>query len=127
MNVGALFHDLLTRSRLECAPERAAIRADLLRTCRAAGATALEAQYDAYGDSGNIEDISFVPAGIIPVGETETRLADFLWRVAYDQHPGFENNEGGYGEIVWDLDADTISLDHAERYVEVSHTYSEDL
>ncbi len=127
MNVGAYFHDLLARSRSDCDLERAAIRADLLRACRAAGATALEAQYDAYGDSGNIEDLSFVPAGIIAVGATETRLADFLWQVAYDRHPGFENNEGGYGEIVWDLDADTISLDHADRYVEVSHTYSEDL
>ena len=105
----------------------ATIRADLLRACRATGATAVEATYDGYGDSGNIEDLAFVPTRIVPLGATGTRLADFLWQMAYDRHPGFENNEGGYGEVRWDLEADTISIDHAERYVEVSHTYSEGL
>ena len=127
MNVGSLFIDLVTsgHSDRNCGPTM--IRNDLLRACRAAGATMIKAQYDGYGDSGNVEDIVFIPTKLVAVGATETRLADFLWQMAYDRHPGFENNEGGYGEICWDLEADTISLDHADRYVEVNHTYSEGL
>ncbi|WP_342672154.1 DUF6878 family protein, partial [Neptunicoccus sediminis] len=40
---------------------------------------------------------------------------------------GFENNEGGYGTLTWDIAADSITLDHADRYVECSHSYDEGL
>ncbi len=42
-------------------------------------------------------------------------------------HPGFENNEGGFGELRWDLAADAIALDHGERVTEVAYSYDEGL
>ena len=53
--------------------------------------------------------------------------SDFAWSLAYHHHPGFENNEGGYGTLTWDLRNDSITLNHADRYVECSHSYDEGL
>ncbi len=105
--------------------ERSEERARLLAELRALGATALEAEYDGYGDSGNVEDITTVPA--LPNASAIPGLADFLWSVAYAEHPGFENNEGGGGTVTWDLAADRIDLDHYDNVVERVHSQAEDL
>ena len=49
-----------------------------------------------------------------------TRLQDMLWSTVYALHPGFENNEGGYGDIIWDLATDQIAIEHSERFVDVN-------
>ncbi len=56
-----------------------------------------------------------------------TAVGDFAWLLAYHHHPGFENNEGGYGTLTWDITGDSITLDHADRYVECSQSYDEGL
>ena len=91
------------------------------------GITEVTAEYEGYGDSGNIEDVTVQPVGIALPDELCTKLGDFAWSVAYHQHPGFENNEGGYGTLTWDVIADSITLDHADRYVECSHSFDEGL
>ena len=105
--------------------ERAEERARLLAELRALGATELEAEYDGYGDSGNVEAITTVPD--LPKVDAVPGLADFLWSVAYGEHPGFENDEGGGGTVTWDLVADRIDLDHYENVVERVSSQSEDL
>jgi len=105
--------------------ERCEERARLLAELRALGATALEAEYDGYGDSGNVEAITTVPD--LPKVDAVPGLADFLWSVAYAEHPGFENNEGGGGTVTWDLVADRIDLDHFDNVVERVHSQSEDI
>lgn len=138
--------------------ENAAIRAGLLSVLVGAGIDRIEAHYDAYGDSGNIESVDLLrkvshaplvegteiaaEASSIaleadsdlyqpvqgPLAETDmTRLEDFLWTMVYCLHPGFENNEGGYGDIVWDLPRDTIAIEHSERFVDVNSYSYEDL
>ena len=52
---------------------------------------------------------------------------DFAWAFVCHQHPGFENNEGGFGELRWDLGCDAIALDHGERVTEVAYSYDEGL
>ena len=105
--------------------ERAEERVRLLEGLRQAGATRLEAEYDGYGDSGNVEAIATDPA--IPQVDAIPGLADFLWSIAYAEHPGFENDEGGGGTVSWDLVADRIDLDHYDNVVERVHAQSEDL
>jgi hypothetical protein len=105
--------------------ERVEERARLLAELRALGATTLEAEYDGYGDSGNVEAITTVPD--LPEVDAVPDLADFLWSVAYAEHPGFENNEGGGGTVTWDLVADRIDLDHYDNVVERVHSQLEDL
>jgi hypothetical protein len=105
--------------------ERVEERARLLAELRALGATTLEAEYDGYGDSGNVEAITTVPD--LPEVDAVPGLADFLWSVAYAEHSGFENNEGGGGTVAWDLVADRIDLDHYDNVVERVHSQLEDL
>ena len=105
--------------------ERAEERARLLAALRALGVTTLEADYDGYGDSGNVEDIRTEPE-MAKVDEMEG-LADLLWSIAYAEHPGFENNEGGGGTVTWDVAADRIDLDHYDNVVERVSSQSEDI
>jgi hypothetical protein len=113
--------DMRERERRERREERARLLAEL----RALGTSALRAEYDGYGDSGNVEAITTVPD--LPKVDTIPGLADFLWSVAYAEHPGFENNEGGGGTITWDLVADRIDLDHYDNIVERVHSQAEDI
>jgi hypothetical protein len=113
--------EMRERERQEQCEERARLLAQL----RALGAIELEAEYDGYGDSGNVEAITTVPD--LPKADTIPGLADFLWSVAYAEHPGFENNEGGGGTVTWDLTADRIDLDHFDNVVERVHSQSEDI
>ena len=91
------------------AEERTRLRAEL----RQAGAWSLHAEYDGYGDSGNVEAIRTEPS--VPDVGAMPGLSDFLWSVAYGEHPGFENDEGGGGTVTWDLVADQVDLDHYDN------------
>lgn len=120
--------------------ENRANRDKLLALLRATGVETVSAHYDAYGDSGNIEEVVLLPEPPKPEPiEVElepdrpqedgdprltkadaSKLDDFLWSTVYVLHPGFENNEGGYGDISWDVTADSISIEHNERFVDVN-------
>ena len=100
-------------------------RKELRRRLLTAGIERVEAEYDGYADSGCVGDIVTTPE--CPLGDLEQALVEFVWGFAYDRHPGFENNEGGEGMLNWDVIEDTISLDHANRYVELDWTCEEGL
>ena len=121
------FSTILADWRAEREGALKAARIELLPQLRALCLTEVTAEYEGYGDSGNIEDVTVQPVGIALPDELCTKLGDFAWSVAYHQHPGFENNEGGYGTLTWDVTADSIALDHADRYVECSHSRDEGL
>ena len=104
-----------------------ATRAELIVQLRALGINEVTAEYEGYGDSGNVEDVNVQPAEVQLPEALVTAVGDFAWSLAYHHHPGFENNEGGYGELTWDVSADSITLDHADRYVECSHSFDEGL
>ncbi|GFE67099.1 DUF6878 family protein [Litoreibacter roseus] len=100
-------------------------RARLLVALRAAGATGVTVQYDAYGDSGNVQDMTLEPVGTELSSEDAKALENFGWDQAYSLHPGFENNEGGYGEMTWDITEDRIDLTHHDRFVDHDTTTHE--
>ena len=105
--------------------ERAEERTRFLVELRALGVTSLEADYDGYGDSGNVEAIRTEPE--VPKVDGMEGLANFLWSVAYGEHPGFENNEGGGGTVTWDVAADRIDLDHFDNVIERVSSQLEDI
>ena len=115
----------MAEMREVAAQERAMERVRLRAELQGLGIRNLEATYDGYGDSGNVEGIEVEPS--VPKINETPGLADFLWSVAYDRHPGFENNEGGGGTVTWDLAADRIDLDHFDNVVERVHSQSEDI
>ena len=130
----------LAERQAERDAENRVLRAELVAMLRDAGVETVTAHYDAYGDSGNIEEVVLLPEipKVEPVAvEAEadrpqedadhrlttadaSKLDDFLWSTVYGLHPGFENNEGGYGDISWDVCADGISIEHSDRFVDVN-------
>lgn len=105
------------------AKDRAVLHAFL----QSKGVTRVDAQYDAYGDSGNVEDITFTPVTVMIETAQEEALRDFIWSMAYALHPGFENNDGGDGEVVWEIDEDKIQIEHRERFTDYNLYTHEDL
>ena len=66
-------------------------------------------QYEGYGDSGGFED---VPKNI------PDEVEDFLWDLLTAEEGGWENNDGGRGDIKWDVNTDKITIDHTQYYTE---------
>lgn len=125
-------------------------RTVLLDALRAAGAATAVISYSGYGDSGNANEIQILDAGgqavtgdqTVSLMREDARYVDGQWqsthaltdmslRDALDafgdravslHHPGFENNEGGDGEITFDCIAGTVCMAHRGHYVEHIHT-----
>jgi hypothetical protein len=121
------FYAQVLEAQKRAAQQRVETRAALLTEMRALGVSGIEVQYEGYGDSGNVEDVVVTPGTIILTDELRRRVEDFGWDFAYALSPGFENNEGGYGELTWSLEADKIDVSHSNRYIETDTTEHEGL
>lgn len=121
------FYAQMLEAQQRAAEQRVETRATLLCELRALGVTCIEVQYERYGDSGNVEDVVVTPDTITLTEELRRRVEDFGWDFAYALSPGFENNEGGYGELTWALETDKIDLSHSNRYIETNTTEHEGL
>lgn len=127
---------------------RPANKIALFDALAASGITQVTVSFDGYGDSGQIEDISAVGAGggHMALPETEIRIATTSWgnaeitehrmavreaveQLTYDclaqTHPGWENNDGAYGEFTFDVAARVITLEHNERFT-ATETYADE-
>ena len=113
-------------------------KAALLDALALTGITAVIVSFDGYGDSGQIENVEVrigddearMPAGTIETGEalwgevelkrSAVGISAAVESLAYDvleqTHSGWENNDGAYGDIVFDVAERTITLDYNERY-----------
>jgi hypothetical protein len=123
-------------------------KATLFNALTLAGVTRVVVSFDGYGDSGQIENVEAqaggdpvtIPGAAIEIAEavwdqTEPRhssvgIAEAVERLAYDvlekTHCGWENNDGAYGDIVFDVEEETITLDYNERYTaseNYTHTF----
>lgn len=78
------------------------LRARLLAELRTQNIPSVTMTYSGYGDSGQIEDVTL----------DHDEVSDFLWNMMWLQHHGFENNDGGNGEVTWNIEADTIHIIH---------------
>ena len=121
------FYAQMLEAQQRAAEQRVVTRVALLSELRAVGVTKIEVQYEGYGDSGNVEDVVVTPDTISLSEELRRRVEDFGWDFAYALSPGFENNEGGYGELTWVLEVDKIDVSHSNRYVETNTTEHEGL
>ena len=119
------FYAQMLEAQQRAAEQRVVTRVALLSELRAVGVTKIEVQYEGYGDSGNIEDVVVTPDTISLSEELRRRVEDFGWDFAYVLSFGFENNEGGYGELTWVLETDKIDVSHSNRYIETKTTEHE--
>lgn len=128
------------RQRYEAQAEtiRPANKKALFDVLAAANITQVIVTFDGYGDSGQVEDVSALAGGAavdLPGGEITIAQASWgsddvkehmltieqaVEQLAYDflaeTHPGWENNDGAYGEFTFDVATREITLDHNERY-----------
>jgi hypothetical protein len=123
-------------------------KAALLGALATAGIFRVEVDFDGYGDSGQIERIAVVDPGDLsldaPRGEVEIRrvrhdgsgveselktLPSAIEQVCYDllaaHHSGWENNDGAYGDFVFDVRTGAITYTHNSRYTEVDTSVHE--
>ena len=110
----------------------------LFNALESTGVTKIVVTFDGYGDSGQIESVeaqagdgdAAMPNATIefevtvwgqPEPERSTvSIAMAVESLAYDvlerTHSGWENSDGAYGDIVFDIAERTITLDYNERY-----------
>jgi len=114
----------------------------------AANATTVNVKFDGEGDGGQIEEVSlFVGLVSTPLPEVQIEIQHVSWgseevlthktslqeaieTLCYDflsqEHDGWENNDGAFGEFVFDVEKRRIELDFNGRYsdyVNHSHTF----
>ena len=108
----------------------------------------VDVTFDGEGDSGQINDVTAykgdepvaLPSQVIAIQTVdwnsdaakpaEMPLEAALERLCYDfleqEHGGWENNDGAYGEFTFDVAARTVELEFHGRYMEVhttAHTF----
>lgn len=128
-------------------------RSVLLEALREAGACRALISYSGYGDSGNANEVYVFdgegqdipahadvtvaePSATFVDGRWDRRqveasmplrdaLSDFADRAVDLHHAGFENNEGGEGEVIFDCAANSVRIEHRDFYVESYSTETE--
>jgi len=108
------------------------------------GITHVNVTFDGEGDQGQIDEpsaqangqtVEFPPLTLnihlTHFGNTETTISEMSFREAVEQlcygyleegHDGWENNEGSYGEFVFDVAARRVSLDFYGRIIDAAHS-----
>lgn len=122
-------------------PNKAAIFAAM----EAAGVSLVTVEFDGCGDSGQIDAVSAYAAGgaavALPIVEVEVRdmdewlpgtgtarrgLEEAIEAVVYAllarTHGGWEDNDGAFGEVSFDLANRAVTLDFNGRFADSTHT-----
>lgn len=87
---------------------------------RAAGVAKVICHYSGYGDSGGVEDVYYYTADDSPVARGDLPDDSDIREYAESLLPaGFEINDGGQGEVHFDLLAGTYSVHHEQNRTEV--------
>ena len=106
-------------------------KAALLNALALAGVTRVVVSFDGYGDSGQIENVE-AQAGDDPVTtqgaaiEIAEAVESLAYAVLEKTHCGWENNDGAYGDVIFDVLEGAITLDYNERYTaseNYTHTF----
>jgi hypothetical protein len=114
------------QARLETA--KAKLRAEIFPRLKQWGVAKVKAEYSGYGDSGCINHIAYLDSQDQPVNMDLVRAASDpeIERVLYEFLPsGFENNDGGQGDVMIDVQSGTVKLDHQENYTETKDSSQE--
>ena len=127
----------------------------LLAALAAAGAGTATVAYEGYGDEGQIENTTIEAAASTAIELTDeivvvvlhlvseyrdgawhwrteqksvalsAALQEFVWGAIELHHSGFENGSGGGGEVLFDVAAGSVKLEHREDYTEHEYTETE--
>lgn len=101
------------------------LRAELAAKLRKKGIESILCEYTGYGDEGNLESIAFDPEMKAP--EKKLEVEKVLWCILAQHFPGFENDEGGYGKIMWNIVTDRIKIEHEQNVVHTDSRIVEEI
>ena len=116
-----------------------AAKAALFTALSEAGIKLVVVDYDGSGDSGQLEGLTAIdgqdretelPEASVAIQEARFEQADpvamtyslrqlleqLAWRFLDQTHGGWENDDGGYGEVTFTVADQSITLDHNERF-----------
>jgi hypothetical protein len=138
------FADAMTRYeadratfKAEATRLREANKAALFSILKSHSITQVVVSFDGYGDSGQVENIEATSADkivLLPDDDVEMTFARYgraaesraeplgeaIESMAYDclseTHCGWQDNDGAYGEFIFRVGDDSITLDYNERY-----------
>jgi len=117
-------------------------KAAVFDALQAAGISSVTVTFDGEGDSGQTQDVTAYADKEIPVpsvsisfylarwGATEPKatqcpleeaIRDLCWDYLSDEHGGWENNDGGYGEFTFNAALREVELDFYSRYTDSTH------
>jgi hypothetical protein len=106
---------------------------EVAQQLKEAGVAIVCINYDGCGDSGQIESVTYIDAQgksfnlASQVTITEGQLMDLFYDLTQARHPGWENNDGAFGEFTWNLAADTLGHSHSDRFTDYDTTEHEGL
>jgi len=88
-------------------------RSELLQKLRRLRANTVTADYDGFGDNGQIDSPEF--GGVKAPADLGPEVQDLFYEVLEEHYGGWEINEGSYGHFEWNVDTDRITLQHTNR------------
>lgn len=109
-------------------PEQAAAKAALLAECdkpTVAGVKFVAVHFDGYGDEGTTEEVKcyigewFAPDEHAPVRHDASHLQEYFETLVPF---GYENNCGGFGDVILDVAAGKISVERNDRFEDYTTT-----
>ncbi len=134
-------------------PVLATNKPKLLDALRNAGAARAIVSYAGEGDSGNASAVEIygayekeiAPRHPVEVAQTRSAYVDGQWQIHVEHvvmplpdalcayadhaidlfHAGFENGEGGSGEVTFDVPAGAVTMEHRDYFVEYNTTYTD--
>lgn len=97
-----------------------------------AGVKSAVVSYSGSGDSGDAESVTYDPDGTyenitVPIADNDEppivksldeALIDYAMHLIEDRHGGWENNDGGSGEVTFDVKKGSIHIEHHDYYTE---------
>jgi hypothetical protein len=116
------------RERAEAKAKRKLDRKGLRDQLVALGVSSVRWDYDGSGDDGCVSLTDCIINGqSAPVPPMLVRECEEIgYGTLEDHHGGWENNEGAFGELEWDLATDKITIDHNHRIESSEQTITED-
>ena len=119
------FDDYQRRRELEQQKHAGEFRQETLPKLQALGIEKVVGGYSGYGDSGDLHDLKCLGPEDKPVEIDDTlrqELVEFLYEYLPD---GYEINEGGQGDVTFDVTAMRVDIDHEENIIETKSSHEE--
>ena len=100
---------------------------EILPALRGIGVAVATLDYDGSGDSLNSETLTLADADGKPVSNSmlkydENEMIELMSSAAPD---GYENNEGGFGQVIINVAAGTVRNEHSQRVEQIEYSEEE--